>query len=140
MEAEQFDINNLDKDKKRNIIIAITAIVIVGAGFYLLSGGDNYSQPSPSDSSDAGKDAGYKPLPLPEVQTKERRFEVLSVVKEGAYRVRDSASKKETDLFIPDDAEFADGSIKEIKNGSVITAQKYMEVSNGIVAVKLNAD
>ena len=133
MDSDSLNLNNLDKNKKRNIIIAAAVIVLVGGAFYFFPESDESAPLQPS----AKKDEGYKPLPPPEVQTDEREFEVLSVVKDDTYHVSEVKTKKEFDLFIPSDAEFTSGSIKSIKKGTIIKVEKYMVVSNGIITTKL---
>lgn len=77
------------------------------------------------------------PLP-PAFQTSEKRYEVLAVKGNDTYQVRDLADNKELDVFLPSDAIVTAGQISNIEPGTILTAQKLMELANGVVLTELS--
>jgi|GEM_PF-3279191 len=78
------------------------------------------------------------PPPPPVFQTSERVYEVISGGADFTYRVREAATQKELDLFLPSDANITAGSRESIKAGTILTVQRFIDLANGIIANDLS--
>ena len=79
-----------------------------------------------------------EPPAPPEFQTSERRYEVVAVVDKDTYRGRELTTQAEVELFIPSDAIITAGQRDRIEVGTILTVQRFMEFTNGLVAVDLS--
>lgn len=126
-----------------------TALIGLALVFVILIIVSLLTPPAPTGNSPAGNGAtsqnsnpaapeASQPPAAPAMQTKELRLEVLVVNQDATYRVRDVDANTESDLFIPSDANITAGSREAIKEGTLLSVQKFMQVSNGLVAVQLS--
>lgn len=118
-------------------VVAVAVILVLASPTPEKTAQPGQATTSPATQS-ASPPASNEPPPMPALQTKELRLEVLVVRQDGTYRVRDVDANTESDLFIPSDANITAGSRPGIKEGTALTVQKFMTVANGLVAVQLS--
>ena len=76
-------------------------------------------------------------FPPPPIITEESGYRVLSVEGEGAYRVKNLATGKETNLMVPSDARIAGG---QVRVGSILKVNESSVLGNGILVFDLNVE
>lgn len=128
--------------KIKIILLSLLGIVIVLVVIALITAPSQPAGPAAQNNEQpaAALNGGTvtEPAPPPVFQESERRFEVLSIGENDAYRVRELSSQKELDIFLPQGAIVTAGSIKNIKAGTILTAQRFVELANGLMVTELS--
>ncbi len=119
------------KIKKKIVLLISLALLLVILSAWLYTPGKRVTAPSAAVGGESGS------LRLPAVVTTEARYEVLTVLGEGSYRVRDLATGAETDLAVPSDAKVAGG---RIGSGSILRVNESSVLGNSILVFDLSVE
>ncbi len=124
---------------KTTILVALGILIVlfVIAALSAPEAADKKPQSSSQPAAAPPAKPNEPPAP-PEFQTSERRYEVVAVVDKDTYRGRELTTQAEVELFIPSDAIITAGQRDRIEVGTILTVQRFMEFTNGLVAVDLS--
>lgn len=117
---------------KKYLIFVLVAVVLIGLGTYFFT--FIYKNVSKQQQEEINNNQPTAPV----FKDVKDGYEVISFDGNGNYKAKDLKTGKEVNLIIPSGADFIKGSIKAIKKGSRIEAQKIFEAANGILITRLS--
>lgn len=135
--------------KIKTAILIVLGLIIILFVWAMISSSNPETSKAPANNNGAAAPQApvntangdlNTPPPPPVFQSSERRFEVTGA-KEGqkdTYLTRDLSNNKEVEVFIPSDANITAGKRASIQAGTILTVQKFIELSNNLIATDLS--